>query len=131
MIDDAPPVEHRERVGDLPRIVTTPQQALSGLHIGLANLCVQCSTCDRPLQAGDLVWVYAHRAADEPEWQLTRCYCRGCAAHAPDTQTLGTSELLAKARLNVVTLESKERRQLCLSDVTVCKYSPLEASASP
>jgi len=116
---------------DSTRVVTTPQQALTGLHIGLANLRLPCSTCDRALQAGDSIWVYAHRTADEPEWQLTRCYCEGCAAHAPTTQTLGTSEILAKAHLDIVTLVSEDRRQLCLSDAEICKYSPPSDSNSP
>lgn len=126
MINDTPSVEHHKQVRDFKRVTTTPQQALTGLHIGFANLRVQCTTCDRSLQAGNLVWVDAYRPADAPEWQLTRCYCQGCAAHAPDTPTLGTSEVRAKARLDVVTLQNEGRRQLCLSDVEVCRFRPLE-----
>lgn len=131
MSDDAQSLDCNEPTRGSVRVVTTPRQALTGLHIGLANLRVPCSTCDRALQAGDSIWVYAHRTADEPEWQLTRCYCEGCAAHAPVTQTLGASETFVKARLDIVTLASEDRRQLCLSNVEICKYIPPSDSDSP
>jgi hypothetical protein len=114
-----------------PSVVTTPKQALSGLHIGLANLQALCTTCGDALGEGQPIWVYAYRAAEDPEWLLTRCYCRDCAPDGIETPTLGTSETLIEAYLDVVSLSGERRHQLCLSEVAVLAFSPLTKGAAP
>ena len=119
-----------EQPGPQP-VVTTPRQALTGLQIGLANLQVHCTACGQARHEGQQVWVYAYRTADDPEWLVTRCYCPQCAPARIETPTLGTSEALIEARLDVVSLSSEQRHHLCLSDVEVLGCSPLTEGAAP
>lgn len=112
-----------------PSVVTTPSQALTGLHIGLADCTARCSTCDETLLEGQPIWVYAYRAADAPEWVLTRCYCEMCAPDGIETPTLGTSEVLVKAFLDIVSLSMERRHHLCLSEVETLTVSPLDEGA--
>lgn len=123
---DRPPQEHSgpQRVG------TTLRQALTGLQIGLANLQAHCTSCGQACHEGQQVWVYAYRAADEPEWLLSRCYCSGCAPDCIETPTLGTSEALIEARLDVVSLSSQQRHNLCLSEIEILAFSPLTEGTS-
>jgi hypothetical protein len=106
-------------------VATTPRQVLTGLRIGLANLRAYCTGCNRTLREGDRVWVYAYRAAEDPEWTITRCFCRDCTDRRIETPTLGTSEVLAAARLNVRSLSGEQRHELCLTHVEPCAFSPL------
>jgi len=110
--------------------VTTPRQLLTGLQIGLANLRVQCTGCNRTMGEGDRVWVYAYRAAEDPEWTITRCFCPSCTDRQIETPTLGTSEVLVAARLNVRSLSGEQRHELCLTHVDPCAFSPLMEGAS-
>lgn len=114
-----------------PQIVSTQRQVLSALHIGLANLTVACTACRRTLREGHPVWVYAYWAADDPEWLPTRCFCQECKDHALEIPTLGTSELLIEARLDVVTQTTDQRQHLCLGAVEVVTFSPPTEGASP
>lgn len=114
-----------------PSVVTTPSQALAGVQIGLADCTARCSACDATLREGDPIWVYAYRAAEAPEWVLTRCYCERCAPKDIETPTLGTSEVLVTAVLAVVSLSSERRHQLCLSEIETLAVSPLTEGASP
>ena len=114
-----------------PGVMTTPSQALTGVHIGLANCTVRCSGCDETLRESNSIGVYAYRAADAPEWVLTRCYCQQCAPEVIETPTLGTSEVVVTATLDVVSLSSEQRHQLCLGDVETLAVSPLTEGAVP
>ena len=38
-----------------PGVMTTPSQALTGIHIGLANCTVRCSVCDETLREGNSI----------------------------------------------------------------------------
>lgn len=113
------------------QVVTTPRQALTGLQVGLANLEVHCTSCGQTRHDGEQLWVYAYRAADDPEWLLTRCYCLGCAPDRIETPTLGMSEVLVEARLDVVSLSSEQRHRLCLREIEVLACSSLTEGASP
>ena len=113
------------------RVVTTLRQALTGLQIGLANLQARCTACGQARHEGQQVWVYVYRTADAPEWVLSRCYCSGCAPGCIETPTLGTSEALIEARLDVVSLSSEHCHNLCLSEIEVLTFSPLTEGASP
>ena len=114
-----------------PSVVTIPSQALTGLHIGLANCTVRCSGCEVTLQEGNSIWVYAYRAAEAPEWVLSRYYCEQCAPDGIETPTLGTSEVLITAVLEVVSLLREQRHQLCLGEVETLAVSPLTEGAVP
>lgn len=110
--------------------MTTPRQVLTGLPIGLANLRVYCTGCNRTLREGDRIWVYAYRAAEDAEWTVTRCFCADCVERRIDTPTLGTSEVVAAARLNVRSLAGEQRHELCLTHVEPSAFSPLGEGAS-
>lgn len=110
--------------------VTTPRQVLTGLSIGLANLRAYCTGCNRTLREGDRIWVYAYRAAEGPEWTITRCFCPDCVERQIDTPTLGTSEVVAAARLNVRSLAGEQRHELCLTAIEPCAFSPLGEGTS-
>lgn len=116
---------------DRPPVLTTLLQALSGLHIGRADLRVDCTSCSRTRQEGQQIWVYAYRAADAPAWVLTRCYCRECANHRIETPTHGMSEALIEARLDVATLTHTQRHELCLSQIDVLTFSPPTEGTQP
>ena len=110
--------------------MTTPLQALTGVHIGLANCTVRCAVCVETLREGNSIGVYAYRAADDPEWVLTRCCCRQCAPEGIET-ILRTSEVGITATLDVVSLSSEQRHQLCLDDVETLAVSPLTEGTVP
>lgn len=123
---DRPKPDHDRRED---AAVTTPRQMLTGLRVGLATLQAYCTGCNRTMREGDRVWVYAYRAAEAPDWTITRCFCRNCTAHRIETPTLGTSEVLAAARLNVRSLSGEQRHELCLTAVEPCAFSPLMEGA--
>ncbi|WP_348611667.1 hypothetical protein [Halobaculum rarum] len=125
------PWDQPEAEGTHRTVQTTLHQTLTGLPVGLATLDVICSACKRAIQEGDHLWVYAYRAADDPEWLLTRCYCEACAVDEIETPTLGTSETLVEARLDVVAITSEQRHHLCLGAVDVRAFSPLTEGARP
>lgn len=110
--------------------VTTPRQVLTGLPIGLANLRAYYTGCNRTLREGDRIWVHAYRAAEDAEWTITRCFCADRVERRIDTPTLGTSEVVAAARLNVRSLAGEQRHELCLTTVEPCAFSPLGEGTS-
>jgi hypothetical protein len=75
--------------------------------------------------------VYAYRAAEASEWVLTRCYCVDCTGPEIETPTLGTSEVLVDARLEVLSLSAEQRHTLCLHEVSVLAFSPLMEGDEP
>ncbi|MFA1610781.1 hypothetical protein [Halobellus rubicundus] len=119
---DRPKPDHDRRQD---AAVTTPRQLLTGLGIGLATLEVHCTGCNCRMGEGEMVWVYAYRAAEDPEWTITRCFCAACTDRRIETPTLGTSEVLAAARLNVRSVVDEQRHELCLTHVEPCAFSPL------
>jgi hypothetical protein len=124
---DRPKADHDRRQD---AAVTTPRQVLTGLPIGLANLRAYCTGCNRTLREGDQVWVYAYRAAEDAEWTLTRCFCSECADHRITSPTLGTSEVPAAGRLNVLSLSGEQRHELRLTHIEPCAFSPLGEGTS-
>lgn len=116
---------------DHPRVVTTPQQTLRGLEIGLATQEVLCTGCERLLTEGEPGVVYAHRAVDAPEWLVTRCYCRACAPGQLQTPTLGTSEVLVTVSFGVGSEAITQRHYLCLTDIDLVALSPPSEGTPP
>ena len=91
------PAEHA-----VTTISTTPQQALSGIAIGMGPL-TRCSTCHRSIGEASDVALRAHRLSDEVRWTVAATYCTKCL---PDqgtitTPTAGACELVVAGRLTV------------------------------
>ncbi|WP_049898913.1 hypothetical protein [Halococcus agarilyticus] len=83
-------------------ISTTPQQALSGIEVGVGPLA-QCSSCHRSIGEASDVALRAHRLSDEARWTAAATYCRQCL---PDhgtitTPTAGACELVVAGRLTI------------------------------
>ena len=126
------PLNRSQSDCNVPRqVVSTPEQVLTGLPLGLATLEVVCSCCGQRLQEGSEVQVYAYRAAEAPRWNLTRCYCPACGPGTITTPTLGTTEALVVARLAVVSLPKEQRHSLCLSVPTLSSFSPPTMVSAP
>ena len=91
------PAEHT-----VTTISTTPQQALSGIEIGVGPLA-QCSSCHRSIGEASDVALRAHRLSDEARWTAAATYCTQCL---PDHGTIttpitGACELVVAGRLTV------------------------------
>jgi hypothetical protein len=91
------PAEHTA-----PTISTTPQQALSGIEVGVGPLA-QCSSCRRSIGEASAVALRAHRLSDEARWTAAATYCTQCL---PDhgtitTPTAGASEVVVAGGLTV------------------------------
>jgi hypothetical protein len=83
-------------------ISTTPQQALSGIEVGVGTLA-QCSSCHRSIGEASDVALRAHRLSDEARWTAAATYCPQCL---PDhgtitTPTAGACEVVVAGRLTV------------------------------
>lgn len=81
-------------------ISTTPQQALSGVVVGVGPFA-QCSSCHRSIGEASDVVLRAHRFTDEARWTTAAIHCRRCL---PDhgtitTPTVGACEIVITGRL--------------------------------
>lgn len=132
MIDEyVHPWDHPEpsSESEFSAVLTTPRQVLDGLELGQGDARVYCVGCNRQLGEGDRLSVYASRTVDAPEWIVTRCYCRRCAPQRIEAPTLGTSEVLASARLGVRSNAIAQAHHLCLADIgLVATSSPAEGT---
>ena len=91
------PAEHA-----VTTISTTPQQALSGIEVGVGPLA-QCSSCRRSMGEASAVALRAHRLSDEARWTAAATYCTQCL---PDhgtitTPTAGACEVAVASRLTI------------------------------
>jgi hypothetical protein len=110
--------------GDLPTVLTTPEQVLTGVVIAVPDQEAQCTDCGRTLREGERVLEYAYRAADAPQWDAVRCYCRDCRPETISAPTLGTSELLVEAVLGTVSDVRQQSHRICLLEVDPVAASP-------
>jgi hypothetical protein len=83
-------------------ISTTPQQALSGIEVGVGPLA-QCSSCHRSIGEASAVALRAHRLSDEARWTAAATYCTQCLPeHGTITMpTAGACEVVVAGRLTV------------------------------
>jgi len=116
---------------ELPTVLTTPEQLLTGVSIGIPIPEAQCTDCGQTLHEGENILVYAYRAADAIEWDVVRCYCRDCRPDTISAPTLGTSELLVTAILGTVSDVRQQSHQFCLLEVAPVAASPPTEGASP
>jgi hypothetical protein len=116
---------------DPRQVLSTPEQVLTGLPLGLATLEVLCSRCGRTLEEGAEIQVYAHRPAEAPRWSLTQCYCPDCGPGVVRRPTLGTTEVLVTAQLAVVSLPAEQRHSLCLASPALSSFSPPTRGSAP
>lgn len=129
-------VHYWERPGlrphpDAPGVVTTPQQALSGLQVGLSNLRTVCTECGLKSVEGERVGVYAYRTAEARDWDVARCYCSGCAPERVRTPTLGAEEAIVRARLGVCSDAGAQTHRCCLIEVELVAFSPPTEGCQP
>jgi hypothetical protein len=91
------PAEHT-----VTTISTTPQQALSGIEVGVGPLA-QCSSCHRSIGEASAVALRAHRFSDQACWTAAATYCTMCLAdHGTiTTPTAGACELVLVGHLAV------------------------------
>ena len=91
------PAEHT-----VTTISTTPQQALSGIEIGMGPLA-QCSSCHRSIGEASDVALRAHRFSDEARWTAAATYCIQCLPEhgTITTPTAGACEVVVAGRLTV------------------------------
>mgnify|MGYP006290700667 FL=1 len=113
------------------QVQSTPEQVLRGAHLGLATLVVRCTGCERTLEEGAEVEIYAYRAADAPRWTVARWYCRECGPGMIRGPTLGTTEALVAAQLAIVSLPPEQRHSLCVSEPSVTSFSPPTKGSAP
>jgi hypothetical protein len=106
-------------------VVTTPAQLLTGVPLENSQHEVVCTLCTSQQTEGMTVVVYAYRTADRQEWSIARCYCLECAPETLSTPTLGTSEVLGRGRLDVLSYSATQQHRLCLTDVSVVDVIPL------
>ncbi|NHN46487.1 hypothetical protein G9464_02575 [Halostella sp. JP-L12] len=109
---------------ELSTVLTTPEQLLTGVSIGVPIPEAQCADCGRTLREGENVVVYAYRAADATEWDVARCYCRDCGPDGISAPTLGTSETLVGALIGTVSDVGRQTHQFCLLDIERVDASP-------
>ncbi len=113
------------------QVQSTPEQMLTGAHLGLATLEVLCSGCGRTLEEGADVEIYAYRVAGAPRWTVARWYCRACGPGLIRGPTLGTTEALVAAQLAIVSLPPEQRYSLCVSEPSVTSFSPPTRGSAP
>lgn len=131
MIDEYTGREHWGKRLDCerPGVITTPQQLLTGLAVGLANLRALCNGCGEAVGEGALLTVYAYRCPETPDWETSRCYCEACGPDRIETPTLGATEALVRTRLGVIALPDERAHRLCLTGVELLAVSrPTEGS---
>lgn len=129
-------IQYWERPGlrphpDAPGVVTTPQQVLTGLQVGLTDLRAVCTDCGGESGEGDRVGVYAYRGAEAREWTTARCYCRACAPGRVRTPTLGVAEAIVRGRLGVCSDAGTQTHWCCLTAVELVEFSPPTEGRQP
>lgn len=112
-------------------IVTTPDQLFTGYQVGFSDLREVCIDCAELLREGDKLVSYAAQPGEATQWEMQRCYCAGCAPNDITIPTLGTSELLVKARLGTVALPRQRTHRLCLVEVECIGFSPPVEGSKP
>ena len=129
-------LRQRERPGsqphpEYPAVVSTPQQILTGLSVGLPTLEAYCACCDASRGEGETLVVYVYRGAEAYEWDIARVYCWDCAPVGITTPTLGTTEALVSARLGVVSSVAEQTHCLCLTAPELVAHSPPTEGSLP
>ena len=130
------PAHYWERPGlrphpGAPGVVTTPQQMLTGLQVGLSNLRTVCTECGVESVEGERVGVYAYRTAEARDWDVARCYCSECAPERVRTPTLGAEEAIVRARLCVCSDVGTQTHWCCLTAVELVGFSPPTEGRQP
>lgn len=120
-----------ETDSELPSIVSTPQQVLTGVQIGLPDLHASCTCCGESITEGQACTVYAYRPANGQEWYPAKCYCQGCAPDKIPTPTIGTSEVVIQSWLGVVSRPHDRSHRLCLLEVELVEFSPPTEGRQP
>lgn len=116
---------------DTPIVTAIPGQLFTGYQVGFSDLREVCIDCAELLREGDPLVSYASQPAETTPWEVQRCYCAGCAPDDITVPTLGTSELLMKARLGTVALPRQRTHRLCLVEVEYIAFSPPVEGSEP
>ena len=110
-----------------PLGIATLPQLLTGTAIS-EDPTYPCSICGTSMGVGDVVFAYASRRQDCSRWLVRRFYCWGCAPTRMISPSLGVAEAIVGGRIGTRTDPTPRVSQLCLTEIAVRDFSPLEES---